>query len=59
MVFGRAHTRLGAIPDAAIQAAKTGFRVYFCHTTHGSQIMTGLSMLRNELRSYNAGSGTL
>ncbi len=59
MIFGHAHTSLSVIPEASIQAAKTNLRLYFGHTSHGSQIMTGIDMLRSDLLDYNGGAGTL
>ncbi len=59
MVFGHAHTNHTSIPELWIEAAKTTFRVYYGHTSHGSQIMTGIAMIRNDLFNYNNGAGTL
>ncbi len=42
------HTSAAAfdeIPDTYIEAAKTNFRIYYGHTSHGSQIITGMEML--------------
>lgn len=47
------------IPPASIEAAKTAFRIWYGHTSHGSQIMTGISVMRDALFDYNNGVGTL
>lgn len=59
MVFGHEHTNHTALPAEWIQTAKTNFRIYYGHTSHGSQIMTGLGMIRDNLFDYNNGTGTL
>ncbi|MCK4409455.1 MAG: hypothetical protein KAW67_05190, partial [Candidatus Eisenbacteria sp.] len=48
------------IPDATVEDVKTGLRMFYGHTSHGSQIITGMSMLRDEdpLFDYNNGPGT-
>ena len=48
------------IPDAAVEDVKTGMRMFYGHTSHGSQIVTGMSMVRDEdaLFDYNNGAGT-
>jgi len=49
------------IPSTVIEQVKYGYRLYYGHTSHGSQIVTGMSMLRDEnlLYDYNNGDGTL
>jgi len=49
------------IPASYVQAAHARFHVFFGHTSHGSQIVTGLQMLaRQDARfAFNAGAGTL
>ncbi|GAG33948.1 unnamed protein product, partial [marine sediment metagenome] len=41
-----------SIPATALDAAKSGFRIFYGHTSHGSQIVTGMNML-------DTGPGTL
>lgn len=41
-----------SIPGAYIELAKSDFRIFYGHTSHGSQIVTGMNML-------NTGPGTL
>ncbi len=40
-------TDLNSIPDEWINKAKELINVHYCHTSHGSQIMTGLERLMN------------
>lgn len=46
------------IPEAYIIAAKTNLRLSYGHTSHGSQIVTGMEMLsaENSLYAYTTGS---
>jgi len=48
------------IPDATVEDVKTGFTMFYGHTSHGSQIVTGMSMVRDEdpLFYFNNGPGT-
>ncbi|MBM4293319.1 MAG: hypothetical protein FJ126_00215 [Deltaproteobacteria bacterium] len=55
----RAAAAFGFIPEQFIKQAKSQFRLYYGHTSHGSQIMTGLEMLRDALHSFNSGPGSL
>jgi len=51
----------GDISSAAVQQAKSQFRIWYGHTSHGSQITSGMSVLMSDdpaLYSYNnTGSG--
>jgi hypothetical protein len=49
------------MPDAVIGTVKSHCNIYFGHTSHGSQILTGMAMLRDisDLYDYNNGAGTL
>jgi len=42
-----------SIPESVIQQVKTGYRIFYGHTSHGSQIMTGLTLLYNEDTLYS------
>jgi hypothetical protein len=58
------HTIVGHfpnIPNSAIQQVNEAFRIFYGHTSHGSQIVTGMEMLRDEDSRYdfNNGTGTL
>ena len=50
-----------SIPDACVTAAKTQFKMFYGHTSHGSQIVTGMDMVRDEdsFFDFNNGVGTL
>ena len=56
-----AATAFDDIPAATIQAVQTGHHIWYGHTSHGSQIVTGMSMLYAEDSQYafNAGEGSL
>jgi hypothetical protein len=49
------------IPAATLPAVQSGYRIWYGHTSHGSQIVTGMSMLYAEDSRYafNAGEGSL
>lgn len=39
------HTRIGAIPASAVALAKSTLHIAYGHTSHGSQLVTGMSAL--------------
>ena len=41
------------VPDSIVQTIETDFNIYYVHTSHGSQIMSGLSMVYNEDNLYD------
>lgn len=41
----------GSIPESAFSAARAEFTIYYGHTSHGSQIVTGLGLLASEYDS--------
>ncbi len=43
----------GSLPLSVIQQAQTQFRLFYGHTSHGSQIVTGLNLLYGENTAYN------
>jgi len=49
------------IPPTVVEQVKNMYRLFYGHTSHGSQIVTGMTMLREEnpLYDYNNGAGTL
>lgn len=51
----------GSIPRDALDRAREGFRIFYGHTSHGSQIVTGLGMLARGDRHLrvNVGPGSL
>ena len=42
-----------AIPDSVVENIGSNYNIYYVHTSHGSQIMTGLSMLEAGDATYN------
>jgi len=50
-----------AVPITAIQAAQSAYRIWYGHTSHGSQIVTGMQMIHSADARYafNAGAGSL
>jgi|GEM_PF-2937447 len=42
------------VPDSIVQSIGTDFNIYYVHTSHGSQIMSGLNMVYNEDNLYDA-----
>lgn len=49
------------IPASYVEQAKSDYRIFYVHTSHGSQIVSGMSILRDSssLYDYNNGTGTL
>jgi len=49
------------IPDEYIELAKTEFNIFYVHTSHGSQIISGMGLLEDEsdLYSFNNGDSSL
>ena len=49
------------IPTSYIELAKSDSRIFYVHTSHGSQIVSGMSILQdsNSLYAYNNGTSTL
>ena len=50
-----------AIPDSFLAEASAGYRIFYGHTSHGSQIVTGMNMIQAEddRCAFNAGEGSL
>jgi hypothetical protein len=57
------HTRTAVIPDSAVTLAKSTLHIAYGHTSHGSQLVSGMSalMAHNSLYSFssNGNGGTL
>jgi hypothetical protein len=53
--------KLSSVPSSVIQQVRSQYKIFYGHTSHGSQIVTGMGMLRDvdTLYRYNEGSGTL
>ncbi len=47
-----AAAEFSAIPDTILSAVESDLRIYYGHTSHGSQLMTGLGMVRSEDPKY-------
>lgn len=49
------------IPESVIYQIRNNYRIFYGHTSHGSQIVTGMGMVYDEdtLYAYNNGTGTL
>lgn len=49
------------IPDEYIDLAQSEFSIFYMHTSHGSQLVSGMNLLRDEfsLYQYNMGDGSL
>ncbi|MFH1052541.1 MAG: choice-of-anchor D domain-containing protein [bacterium] len=50
---------LSKIPENFVTQAKQSFRVAYGHTSHGSQIVSGMSLIQSTLYSYGTGTGQL
>jgi hypothetical protein len=46
-VIDNNHTKLDVIPDAALAQAKANLHIAYQHTSHGSQLITGMNSLKN------------
>lgn len=45
------------VPETAIEDVKAEYRLFYGHTSHGSQIVTGMEMLRSENILFDFGNG--
>ena len=45
------------IPESVIEQLKASSRVLYGHTSHGSQLVTGMEMIREENDLYDFGTG--
>lgn len=55
-------TKIDQVPTEFVEYAKNNFNLSYGHTSHGSQIVTGMSMLakmQSSIFQFNKGSGTL
>ena len=52
-------TDLSAIPPEWVEAAKDQLKVWYGHTSHGGQILSGMEVLADGLFAFNGGPGTL
>jgi hypothetical protein len=42
------------IPEQYVEQAKSSLRIFYGHTSHGSQLLTGMQMLQSDLHDYDA-----
>ena len=59
MIFDHSLADLSGIPSGSVEEAKGRFRIWYGHTSHGSQILSGMAAMRDALFNYNQGPGTL
>jgi hypothetical protein len=61
MIFNHTHADLSLtdVSTDLVEAAKSHFKIWYGHTSHGSQIMSGIEAMRDEIFNYNQGAGTL
>lgn len=55
-------TEINKIPSEWIQKAKSDFKIAYGHTSHGSQIVSGMQLLQNipeSIFTFNRGTGSL
>lgn len=53
LIVGHGDTNVGRIPPPVIEKAKRELRVWYGHTSHGSQITSGMAAMRNGLFHFN------
>jgi hypothetical protein len=51
------HTRTGVLPEAAVNLAKSTLHIAYGHTSHGSQLVTGMSALMAHDSLYSFSNG--
>ena len=56
LIIDHRHTSLGNVPQSAIETAKSTFRIAYGHTSHGSQITSGMETLRSQNSLYDFSS---
>lgn len=57
LIINHNNANIDSIPESIINTAKSTFRIAYGHTSHGSQLTSGMTTLRaqNSLYDYNAG----
>jgi hypothetical protein len=58
IIVNHLNTDISKIPESYIKQAKTNFKVFFIHTSHGSQIISGMEALKNSLGSLYSFNST-
>ncbi len=62
IIIDHACTDLSQVPDTWVLTAKSSFRIAYGHTSHGSQIVSGMNILEslpNSIYTYNDGESSL
>jgi hypothetical protein len=57
IIINHLNTNISKIPSSYIQLAKQNFRISYGHSSHGSQVVTGMGMLSSENSLYNYTTG--
>jgi len=57
MIINHTCTDLSAIPDSWIDRAKDTLKIHYAHTSHGSQVLSGLGVLEEQDSRYGFSSG--
>ncbi|MDI6792245.1 MAG: hypothetical protein QME81_05180 [bacterium] len=50
---------ISQVPAEYINLAKNSLRIWYGHTSHGSQITSGMEAMKSSLYDYNSGAGSL
>jgi len=58
VVINHSNADISKIPESYITQAKTNLKVFYIHTSHGSQIISGMETLENSLGSLYAFNST-
>lgn len=59
LIINHTCTDISDVPEDRIQAVRNTLRIWYGHTSHGSQITSGMSAMVDSLYSYNSGPGSL
>ncbi|MBU1954114.1 S-layer homology domain-containing protein, partial [Patescibacteria group bacterium] len=59
VIINHINTDIGKVPDSYVESAKAMFRIAYGHTSHGSQISTGIDVLEGQNSVYaSSGDGS-
>ena len=62
IIINHSNCNLSQVPESYVTTSKGQIRLAYGHTSHGSQIVTGMSLLNsqtNSIYTYNKGQGSL
>lgn len=59
LIIDHNFTDLTGIPTDLVEEAKGKFKLWYGHTSHGSQILSGMDAMRDATFDFNDGPGTL